>query len=95
MRYSGRSNEFRGGTNRNSSSHGNYDGRNQQNRQGRRVDFDVGIDDGKDEYHDEYDDFLEWRESRSRSLRRGRTNDDDGGRDSNRPRREQLFRSVP
>ena len=95
LRYSGRSADFRGGNSRNSSSHGNYDGRNQQNRQGRRVDFDDGYDDRKDDYHEEYDDFLEWRESRSRSLRRGRTNDDDGNREHTRPRREQLFRSVP
>ena len=95
MRYSGRSGDYRVGNGRNSSNNSSYDGRNQGTRHGRRVDFDASYDDSKDDHHDEYADFLEWRETRSRSLRRGRASGDEGDREASRPRREQFFRSAP
>ena len=72
-----------------------YDDHNQVNRNGRRVDFDTSYDESKDNHHDEYANFLEWRESRSCSLRRGRASDDDGNHEGSHRRREQFFRSVP
>ena len=81
-----------GSNNRRENPHRNDNG-GSHGRHGRRVDFHV--DEEKSTSHDpDYDDFLAWKEH-SRSLRRGRANDDGGGDQNSyhRPRCDQIFHS--